>query len=72
VDQKKKDWHDYGQMAEEKRRTGPGEQGLGVILDAKDTNSPEKSSLYAQNGFNAFASDKISLQRAVNDIRHPE
>jgi len=31
-----------------------------------------KNDLYKVNGFNAFASDKISLQRALKDIRHPE
>ena len=32
----------------------------------------KKGELYRVNGFNAFASDLISLQRALKDIRHPE
>lgn len=49
---------------------GPGEQGSAVILSAEDER--KKDDLYKVNGFNAFASDKISLDRALNDIRHPE
>jgi polypeptide N-acetylgalactosaminyltransferase len=49
---------------------GPGEQGLGVVLSPAEVASKEKSSLYGQNGFNALVSDKISLERSLNDIRH--
>lgn len=48
---------------------GPGEQGAAVILSAEE--EQKKNSLYKVNGFNAFASDKISLDRALRDIRHP-
>jgi polypeptide N-acetylgalactosaminyltransferase len=72
VDSLRKDWHNYAQIAEEKQRIGPGEQGMGVTLDAKDIKSPDRSNLYSANGFNALVSDKISLQRAINDIRHPK
>ena len=50
--------------------SGPGEQGSAVILSAEEEKM--KSDLYKVNGFNAFASDKISLDRAIKDIRHPE
>ena len=50
--------------------TGPGEQGAAVILSADE--EKKKDSLYKVNGFNAYASDKISLDRALKDIRHPE
>ena len=50
--------------------TGPGEQGSAVILSAEEES--KKNDLYKVNGFNAFASDKISLDRALKDIRHPE
>jgi hypothetical protein len=50
---------------------GPGEQGAGFILSAEENNSNKKSALFGQNGFNALASDKISLERSLNDIRHP-
>ena len=49
---------------------GPGEQGAAVILSADE--EKQKDELYKANGFNGFASDKISLDRAIKDIRHPE
>ena len=49
---------------------GPGEQGAAVILSADE--EKKKDALYKVNGFNAYASDKISLDRALKDIRHPE
>ena len=49
---------------------GPGEQGAGVILTVEE--EQQKNDLYKVNGFNAFASDKISLDRSLRDIRHPE
>ena len=64
------DWHDYKAIEEDKIRTGPGEQGAAVILSAEE--EQKKDDLYKVNGFNAFASDKISLQRSLKDIRHPE
>ncbi len=64
----KKDWHNYAQIAQDLQRTGPGEQGQGTVLPQ----SSEKSALFGQNGFNALASDKISLERSLNDIRHPK
>ena len=50
--------------------SGPGEQGAAVILSAEE--EAKKDELYKVNGFNAFVSDKISLDRALKDIRHPE
>jgi len=49
---------------------GPGEHGSAVILSAED--EKKKDELYKVNGFNAYASDKISLDRSLSDIRHPE
>ena len=66
----KVDWHNYKQIAEEKQRTGPGEQGQAVILEANE--EKQKQELYKVNGFNAYASDKISLHRSMKDIRHPD
>ncbi|XP_046325822.1 putative polypeptide N-acetylgalactosaminyltransferase 10 [Haliotis rufescens] len=67
---KQVDWHDYKLIAEEQQRKGPGEQGSAVILSTED--EQKKNDLYKVNGFNAYASDKISLQRALKDIRHPD
>lgn len=49
---------------------GPGEQGAAVILSAEEEKL--KDELYKANGFNGYVSDKISLDRALKDIRHPE
>ncbi|XP_064613931.1 polypeptide N-acetylgalactosaminyltransferase 5-like isoform X2 [Liolophura sinensis] len=50
----------------------PGEGGLGVQVD-KNTLSPEELSQYEagwkKNNFNQYLSDKISLQRRLNDVR---
>ena len=50
--------------------SGPGEQGQAYIMTQEE--EKKKGELYRVNGFNAFASDLISLQRALKDIRHPE
>ena len=47
---------------------GPGEQGKSVIIPTEE--EAKKDELYKTNGFNAWASDKIALDRAVKDIRH--
>lgn len=64
------DWHNYKQIAEDEARVGPGEQGAALILSAEEEKL--KDDLYKVNGFNAYVSDKISLQRSLKDIRHPD
>jgi len=64
------DWHDRDAIAREKDRKGPGEGGSAYILTAEEEKL--KSPLYQVNGFNALASDKISLSRSLSDIRHPD
>ena len=49
--------------------SGPGEQGAAVILSANEES--KKHELYKVNGFNAYVSDKISMDRALKDIRNP-
>lgn len=66
----KKDWHDYKAIEEEQARQGPGEQGRAYVMSGDEMD--KKNELYRNNGFNALASDKISLQRAIKDIRHPD
>lgn len=63
------DWHDYKKIQEDILRSGPGEQGLGYNLDISEHRLKDK--LFRENGFNALVSDKISLNRSLNDIRHP-
>ncbi|GAV06527.1 hypothetical protein RvY_16497-1 [Ramazzottius varieornatus] len=67
---KKIDWHDYRLIEAESKRTGPGEQGNSVILDAKESEGLGR--LFSSNGFNALASDKIALDRSIKDIRHKD
>ena len=68
---KKIDWHDYEAIAREEARTGPGENGAGLEPSAKEWASGDFQRLYRENGFNAFISNNISLDRSVKDIRHP-
>ncbi|CAF3391363.1 unnamed protein product [Rotaria socialis] len=69
---RKIDWHDYEMIARENARKGLGEGGIGVEPSAKERNSAEFKQLYRENGFHAFISNNISLDRSVKDIRHPE
>lgn len=69
---KKIDWHDYELIARDNARTGVGEQGAGVEPSAQERSSADFQQLYRANGFNAFISNNISLDRSLKDIRHPE
>ena len=64
------DWHDHDAIQREKARRGPGEGGSAYVLTAEEEKL--KSPLYQVNGFNALASDRISLERSLSDIRHPD
>lgn len=64
------DWHDYKQIQANLEKTGPGEQGAAHLLSANDDS--EKDALYKVNGFNALVSDRISVNRTLKDIRHPD
>lgn len=68
---RKIDWHDYEQIEQDNARTGPGEGGAGVEPSAQERSTSEFQRLYRENGFNAFISNNISLDRSVKDIRHP-
>lgn len=64
------DWHNHTHIALEKRRKGPGEQGKAFKLtDPEDIKKNNK--LNKVNGYYAVASDIISVNRSVADIRHP-
>ncbi|VDI62464.1 Hypothetical predicted protein, partial [Mytilus galloprovincialis] len=64
---RKKRYLDY--KTSESKRTGPGEKGKAVILEGEEKALGEK--LYKKEAFNIIASDKISLQRSVPDVRDP-
>eukprot|EP00063_Salmo_salar_P077904 XP_014052739.1 PREDICTED: polypeptide N-acetylgalactosaminyltransferase 10-like isoform X2 [Salmo salar] len=64
---RRKDWHDYEAIRRDAARSGNGEQGKPFPLS--DTDRVDQA--YRENGFNIFVSDRISLNRSVADIRHP-
>ena len=51
-------------------RSGPGENGEGVTLDASEKQNAQR--LIGEFGFNMVASDKISLDRRIKDTRPDE
>ncbi|XP_034033763.1 polypeptide N-acetylgalactosaminyltransferase 10-like [Thalassophryne amazonica] len=63
----RKDWHDYEAIRRDAARSGNGEQGKPFPLSDAD----RVDQAYRENGFNIFVSDRISLNRSVPDIRHP-
>ncbi|KAM4038943.1 polypeptide N-acetylgalactosaminyltransferase 10 [Anomaloglossus baeobatrachus] len=63
----KKDWHDYDYMRRDHDRLGHGEQGKPFPM----TDADRGELAYRENGFNIYVSDKISLNRSLPDIRHP-
>ncbi|XP_015682593.1 polypeptide N-acetylgalactosaminyltransferase 10-like, partial [Protobothrops mucrosquamatus] len=65
--QRKKDWHDRKAIKNDLQRTGNGEQGKPYPM----TDTEQVDQAYRENGFNIFVSDKISLNRSLPDIRHP-
>lgn len=64
------DWHDYDKMTEDKKREGLGEQGNAA--EFKDFDRIVIDDIFAKNGYNGFLSDKISVNRSLNDIRHAD
>ncbi|XP_068186961.1 polypeptide N-acetylgalactosaminyltransferase 10-like [Antennarius striatus] len=63
----RKDWHDYEAIKRDLSRSGNGEQGKPFPL----TDADRVDQAYRENGFNIYVSDRISLNRSVPDIRHP-
>ncbi|XP_061154767.1 polypeptide N-acetylgalactosaminyltransferase 10-like [Syngnathus typhle] len=63
----RKDWHDYQAIKRDASRSGNGEQGKPFPL----TEADRVDQAYRENGFNIYVSDRISLNRSVPDIRHP-
>ncbi|KFP24537.1 Polypeptide N-acetylgalactosaminyltransferase 10, partial [Colius striatus] len=65
--QRKKDWHNKEAIRRDSERVGNGEQGKPYPM----TDAERVDQAYRENGFNIFVSDKISLNRSLPDIRHP-
>uniref|UniRef100_A0A2K5RNA5 Polypeptide N-acetylgalactosaminyltransferase n=1 Tax=Cebus imitator TaxID=2715852 RepID=A0A2K5RNA5_CEBIM len=65
--QKLKDWHDKDSIRRDAQRVGNGEQGRPYPM----TDAERVDQAYRENGFNIYVSDKISLNRSLPDIRHP-
>jgi len=63
------DWHNWTQIQFERERVGPGEQGKALTIPKEAAD--EVQNLFRSNGFSGYASDMISVERAVPDIRHP-
>ncbi|KAM9333779.1 polypeptide N-acetylgalactosaminyltransferase 10-like [Pholidichthys leucotaenia] len=63
----RKDWHDYETIKRDLARSGNGEQGKAFPL----TDADRVDQAYRENGFNIYVSDRISLNRSIPDIRHP-
>ncbi|KAM8900637.1 polypeptide N-acetylgalactosaminyltransferase 10 [Spinachia spinachia] len=64
---RRRDWHDYDAIRRDSSRSGNGEQGKAFPL----TEADRVDQAYRENGFNIYVSDRISLNRSVPDIRHP-
>ncbi|XP_067088073.1 LOW QUALITY PROTEIN: polypeptide N-acetylgalactosaminyltransferase 10, partial [Osmerus mordax] len=64
---RRKDWHDYEAIKRDAARSGNGEQGKAFPL----TDADRVDHAYRENGFNIYVSDRISLNRSLADIRHP-
>jgi hypothetical protein len=71
MNDEKIDWHDYKYLEREREMIGPGEHGRSYIL--KDESDIQlNTELVKQNGYYAVASDHISVNRSIKDIRHKE
>ncbi|KAL6033045.1 hypothetical protein STEG23_032424, partial [Scotinomys teguina] len=66
-EEKLKDWHDQEAIKRDSQRVGNGEQGKPYPM----TDAERVDQAYRENGFNIYVSDKISLNRSLPDIRHP-
>lgn len=66
----KVDWHNHTAIEADKKRRGPGEQGKKFVLTDPD-DIKRNNKLLRVNGYFAVASDIISPNRSVGDIRHP-
>jgi polypeptide N-acetylgalactosaminyltransferase len=63
------DWHDYKFIEHERNRVGPGESGSAVNVNPNEEELNQR--LFDENGYNGLVSDKISVNRSIQDLRHP-
>ncbi|CRL03928.1 CLUMA_CG017049, isoform A [Clunio marinus] len=70
LDNAKVDWHDYDFIEVESKRVGPGEHGMGID-EVKPYEEALNKKLFDENGYNGLISDKISVNRSLKDLRHP-
>lgn len=69
LNQLKKDWHDYAAMKADAERVGFGEQGKRAANNDESTRELERK-MSLENGFNAYVSDMMSVNRSLPDIRY--
>ncbi|KAK6747756.1 hypothetical protein RB195_000758 [Necator americanus] len=67
---RKVNWEDVDAYKADQARVGPGEQGRPVTLPKDPSVEREALALYKANGYNAYISDLIPLNRSMKDIRH--
>lgn len=70
ISKEMKDWNNIKLLVDEKFRSGPGEHGAKYFTPGEPTKEEEE--LFRMTGHNALVSDKISLDRAVPDLRSVE
>lgn len=69
----RKSWEPEEMMSKDLAKSGPGEHGAPVKLDENDKIVQKQAlELYKANGYNAYISDLISLNRTMKDLRHKE
>lgn len=66
-----RDWNNYEQIYREMIRKGPGENGTAVILTDENEIALNKK-LFSETGFGVVVSDRISVNRSIQDTRHPD
>ena len=66
-----RDWNNYEQIYREMIRKGLGENGTEVILTDENEIALNRK-LFNETGFGVVVSDRISVNRSIQDTRHPD
>lgn len=64
------DWYDKNSIEKDKERTGYGEHGTKVVL-TDETEIKQNEQLFQKTGFSVIVSEKISLNRSLPQLVHP-